>query len=90
MRLLFCRECEDLKRLTSNRRLCLCRKSFGRELANGKVRYGGPAAILGLPRDEVELMRGPAMDAPEYVLHKLIVLDPIIGRKPASTIEYVG
>lgn len=90
MRILFCRECTDLKKLVVTRRFCACRKSFGRELANGKVRYGGPASILGLPRDEVEILRGPAEDKPEYVLHKVIVLEPVLGRKPASTIEYVG
>lgn len=90
MRLLFCKECTDIKALTVNRRHCSCRKSYGRELASGNVRVAGPAAVLGLPRDEVEIMRGPAVDSPEYVLHKLIVLAPILGRKPATTIEFVG
>lgn len=91
MKLLLCRECTDVKAITQHRRLCSCRKSFARYVKEtGKVRYGGPAVILGLPNEDMEILIGPPEDSTKYVVHKIIVVDPIVGRKPATTVEYVG
>ena len=47
MKLIFCRECEDVIRLNFDKRTCLCGKSGGRYLDNIQAEIHGPCVALG-------------------------------------------
>lgn len=46
MKLLLCRACQDVKKLTSDRRWCTCGKSGGRYLDQLNAEYWGRHALL--------------------------------------------
>lgn len=70
MKLLFCTQCHDVRKLRYEPTLCDCGRSFGRYLSNGHdAEYGGPSRILGLGNGSLlqalhtpgtERPRGPA------------------------------
>ena len=68
MKLLHCLECRDIKALNFGRRYCLCRKSSGRYLADGKhARVNGPCEVLGIPGEVLERL---PLDSPDVVVNQ--------------------
>ena len=47
MKLLFCRECEDIFNLSFREKNCSCGKTKGKYLDNLNATYSGPAVPLG-------------------------------------------
>lgn len=86
MKLLFCKNCSDVKMLLPNRRrYCFCRLSYGRYLKNGKARYGGPAMLIAIDDSVVEgNLKAPVTDDTEMKLPFYRI------KETAQTVEFVG
>lgn len=68
MKLLFCTNCLDIKALTQTRRFCVCRKSSGKYLSDGKhARINGPAEVLGIDQAAIELL---PLNSPDVVVNQ--------------------
>ena len=49
MKLLFCYECGDIKKLKLDDTACWCKKTTGKYIDDFNVVYKGPGCILGIP-----------------------------------------
>lgn len=63
MKLLFCKECHDVKALTKRKRTCRCGKSSGKYVTYIWAEYNGPCVILGMMNSDIQdLQEGDRFD----------------------------
>lgn len=48
MKLILCKECEDVIKLQYEMRFCKCKKSYGKYVKDAYAEYAGPCVPLGL------------------------------------------